>query len=142
MEEESKRASLKLHIQTTKTLAPGPFTTWQIEGEKVEAVTHFLFLALKSLRTDSDCSHGLRRRLLLGREAMTNLDNCVKKQRHHFANKGPKTQGYGLSSSHVLMWKLDNKEGRALKNWCFWTVVLEKTHESPLDGKEIKPVKS
>ena len=64
----------------------------------------------------------------------------MKKHRHHFANKGPSSQSYGISSSHVLMWELDHKEGWALKNWCFWTVVLEKTLESPLDCKEIKPV--
>ena len=64
----------------------------------------------------------------------------VKKQRHYFANKGPSSQSYGFSSSHVWMWELDYKESWALKNWCFWTVVLEKTLESPLDSKEIKPV--
>ena len=61
-------------------------------------------------------------------------------ERHHFANKGPSSQSYGFSSSHVRMWELDHKEGWALKNWCFWTVVLEKTLESPLDWKGIKPV--
>ena len=68
---------------------------------------------------------------------------CIKKQRHHFANKGPYSQGYSqsLSSSHVQMWELKHKEGRALKSWCFQTAVLEKTPESPLDRKEIKPVK-
>ena len=64
----------------------------------------------------------------------------IKKQRHCFANKGPSSQRYGFSSSHIWMWELDHKEGRALKNWCFWTVVLEKTLESPLDYKKIKPV--
>ena len=64
----------------------------------------------------------------------------IKKQRHHYANKGPSSQGSGFSSSHVWMWELDHKEGWALKNWCFWTVVLEKTLESPLDCKEIQPV--
>ena len=64
----------------------------------------------------------------------------IKKQRHYFANKGPSIQSYGFSSSHVWMWKLDNKESWAPKNWCFWTVVLEKTLESPLDCKEIQPV--
>ena len=64
----------------------------------------------------------------------------IKKQRHYFANKGPYSQRYGFSSSHVGMWELDYKENWALKNWCFWTVVLEKTLESPLDCKEIKPV--
>ena len=64
----------------------------------------------------------------------------IKKQRHYFANKGLFSQGYGFSSSHVWMWELDYKESWALKNWCFWTVVLEKTLESPLDCKEIQPV--
>ena len=64
----------------------------------------------------------------------------IKKQRHYFANKGLYDQSYGFSSSHVQMWELDHKESWAPKNWCFWTVVLEKTLESPLDFKEIKPV--
>ena len=64
----------------------------------------------------------------------------IKKQRHYFANKGPSHQGYGFSSSHVWMWELDHKESWALKNWCFWTVVLEKTLESPLYCKEIQPI--
>ena len=64
----------------------------------------------------------------------------IKKQRHYFANKGPSSQGYGFSSGHVWMWELDYKESWVLKNWCFWTVVLEKTLESPLDCKEIQPV--
>ena len=65
---------------------------------------------------------------------------CIKKQRHYFAYKGPYRQSYGFSSSHIWMWELDNKKGWAPKNWCFWTVVLEKTLESPLDCKEIQPV--
>ena len=72
---------------------------------------------------------------------MTNLDN-IKKQRHYFANKGSSSQGYGFSSGHVWMWELEGGEGWALKNWCFWTVVLEKTLESPLGCKEIQPVHS
>ena len=64
----------------------------------------------------------------------------IKKQRHYFANKGPSSQGYGFSSSHVWMWELDYKESWVPKNWCFWTVVLEKTLASPLDCKEIQPV--
>jgi len=64
----------------------------------------------------------------------------IKKQRLYFSYKGPYSQSYGFSSSHVWMWELDHKEGWTLKNWCFWTVVLEKTLESPLDSKEIKPV--
>ena len=95
----------------------------------------FLFLGYK-ITVNGDCSHEIRRWLLLGRKAMTNPE----KQRHHFADKSPYSQGYDLSSSHVRMWKLDNKEGRATKSWCFRIVVLEKTLESPLENKEIKPV--
>ena len=71
---------------------------------------------------------------------MTNLDKHIKKQRHYFVNKGLSSQGYGFSSIHVWMWELDYKESRVPKNWCFWTVILEKTLESPLDCKEIQPV--
>ena len=64
----------------------------------------------------------------------------IKKQRHYFANKGPSSQGYGFSSAHVWMWEFDGEENWVPKNWCFWTVVLEKTLQSPLDCKEIQPV--
>ena len=70
----------------------------------------------------------------------SNLDSILKSRDNYFVNKGPSSQGYGLSSSHVWMWELDHKQGWVPKNWCFWTVVLEKTLESPLDCKEIKPV--
>ena len=73
---------------------------------------------------------------------MTNLDSNIQKQRHYFANKGSSSQGYGFSCGHVWMWELDYEEGWAPKNWCFWTVVLEKILESPLDCKEIQPVHS
>ena len=71
---------------------------------------------------------------------MTNLYSILKKQRHHFADKGPYSQIYGFSSSHVWLWELDHQESWAPKDWCFWTVVLEKTFESPLDCKENKSV--
>ena len=71
---------------------------------------------------------------------MTNIDSILKKQRYHFANRGLYSQCYGFSSSHVWIWKVDHKENWVRKNWCFWTVVLEKTLESPLDCREIKPV--
>ena len=74
------------------------------------------------------------------KESYDQLKQHIKKQRHYFANKGPTSQGYGFSSSHVLMWQLDYKEGWALKNLCFWIVVLEKTLENPLDCKDIQPV--
>ena len=93
----------------------------------------FLFLGSK-FTADGDCSHEIRW-LPVGRKAMTSLDKWVKKQRHHFDNKGPYNQSYGLSSRHVWMWELDHKEGRVPKNWCFWTVMLENTLENPLDSK-------
>ena len=89
---------------------------------------------------DGDCHHKVKRCLLLGRKVMTNLDSILKKQRHYFVNKGLFGQSYGFSSSHVWIWELDYKESWAPKNWCFWTVVLEKTLESPLHCKEIQPV--
>ena len=92
------------------------------------------------ITADGDCSHEIKRHLLLGRKVMTNLDS--REQRHYFSNKGLYSQSYGFSNSHVWMWELDHKESWAPKNWCFWTVVLEKTLESPLDCKEIQPVHS
>ena len=97
-----------------------------------------LFFLGSKITADGDCSHEIKRRLLLGGKVMTNLDSI--NQRHYFASKGPSSQGYGFSSSHVWMWELDYKESWAQKNWCFWIVVLEKTPESPLDCKEIQPV--
>ena len=93
------------------------------------------------ITSDGDCSHEIKRCLLLGRKVMTNLDSILK-SRHYFANKGSSSQGYGFSCAHVWMWELDCEEGWAPKNWCFWTVVLEKTPECPLDCKEIQPVHS
>ena len=87
---------------------------------------------------DGDYSHEIKRHLLLRRKTMTNLDSIVKSR--DITNKGPSSQSYAFSSSHVWMWELDYKESWAPKNWCFWTVVLEKTLESPLDCKEIKLV--
>ena len=122
-----------------KIMASGPITSWQIDGETMETETDFI-LGGPKITADGDCSHKIKRYLLLGRKAMTNLDSILKKQRHYFANKILSSQSYGFSSSHVWMWELDYKESWAPKNWCFWTVVLEKTAESPLDCKEIQPV--
>ena len=91
-----------------------------------------------------DCSHEIKICLLLWWKAMPKkvlLFMHIKKQRHHFADKDPYSQSYGFSISYVWMSELDHKEGWAPKNWCFWTVVLDKTLESPLDSKKIKPVK-
>ena len=140
VKKENEKVGLTLNIQKTKIMASGPITSWEIDGE---TVAHFTFGGSK-IAADGDCSHGIKRRLLLGRKAMTKLDNMlksrVKKQRYYFANKGPSSQSYGFSSSHVWMWELDYEESWVPKNWCFWTVVLEKTLESPLDCKEIQPV--
>ena len=100
VKEESEKAYLKLNIQKAKIMASVPITSWQIDGETMERVTDFIFLGSK-IAADGDCSHKIKRRLLLGRENMTNLD--IKKQRHYFANKGPYSQSYGFSSSHVWM---------------------------------------
>ena len=115
-----------------------PITSWQIDRETIETVTYFIFLGSK-ITADGYCSHKIERCLLYGRIAMTNLDS-IKKQRHYFADKGPSSQSYGFSSSHIWMWELNHKEGWVPKNWCFWTVVLEKILESPLDCKEMQPV--
>ena len=139
VKEESKKSWLKTQLQKTKIMAPGPITSWQIDGETVETVTDFIFLGSK-IPPVGDCSHEIKRRLLLGRKVVTNLDSILKKQRHYFANKGPSSQNYGFSSSHIWMTELDYKESWAPKNLCFWTVVLEKTFESLLDSKEINPV--
>ena len=98
-----------------------------------------LYFLGSKITADGDCSNEVKRHLLLGREVMTNLDSILKNQRHYFANRGPSSQSYGFSSSHIWMWELDYKESWALKNWCFGTVVL-KNLESPLDCKEIQPV--
>ena len=135
--EESVKAGLKLNIQKTKIMASGPITSWQIDGERVETVADFVFLGPK-ITMDSDCSHENKRCWLLERKAITNLNSVIKKQRCHFAGKGPYGQNYSFSSSYVWTWELDHKEGWVLKNWYFWIVVVKTL--SPLDSKEIKPV--
>ena len=118
-------------------MASGPITSWQIVGETMKTVTDFIFLDSK-IMANGDCSHEIKRCLLLGRKAMTNLDSILKSRDVTLPTKVQ--QSYSFSSSHVWMWELDHKESWALKNWCLWTVVLEKTFESPLDFKDIKPV--
>ena len=131
VKEESEKSGLKFNIQKMKIMASDPVTSWQTEGEKMETVTDFIFLGSK-ITANGDCSHEIKRRLLLGRKAMTNLVNILKSKRHHFADKSPYSQSYGFSSSHVWMWELAHEEGWVLKNWCIQTVVLEKTHEASL----------
>ena len=111
---------------------------WQIDGETMETVRDCIFLGSKKT-TYGDCSHEIKRCLLLGRKVMAKLDRLLK-SRHYLANTGPSSPNYGFSISHVWMWELDYKEICVPENWCFWTVVLEKTLESPLDSKDIQPV--
>ena len=139
VKEESEKVGLKLNIQKTRIMASGPITSWQIVGETMETVRDFILRGSK-ITADGDSSHEIKRCLLLGRKAMTNLDIILKSRDTILLTKGLSSQSYGFSSSHVWMWDLDYKESRVPKNWCFWPVVLEKTLESPLDCKEIKPV--
>ena len=139
LKEESEKIGLKLSIQKTKIMASGPTTSWQIDGETMETVTDFIFLGSKIL-ADGDCSHEIKRHLLLGRKAMTNLDSIWKSRDITLPAKVCVIKAVVFSSSHVWMWELDHKESWVLKNWCFWTVVLEKILESPLVCKEIQPV--
>ena len=104
---ERKKAGLKLNIQKTKITASSLITSWQIDGETMKMVTDFIFLGSK-ITADDDCSHEIKRYLLLGRKAMTKLDS-IKKQRYYFANKLSSNQRNGFSSSHVWMWELDHK---------------------------------
>ena len=105
VKEESEKVGLKLNIQKTKIIASGPITSWQIDGGTVGTVADFI-LGGSKITADGDCSHQIKRPLLLGRKVMTNLDSILR-SRHYFANKGPSSQGYGFSSSHVWMWELD-----------------------------------
>ena len=101
VKKESEKVGLKLNIQKTKIVASGPITSWQIDRETVEIVTDFIWGGSK-ITADGDCSHEIKRHLLLGRKVMTNLPReNIKKQRHYFANKGPYGESYGFSSGHV-----------------------------------------
>ena len=111
VKEESEKGGLKLSIQKTEIMASGLITSLQIDGETMEAVTDFIFLASK-ITEDGDYSHKIDICLLLGRKGMTKPKQHIKKQRHYFADKGPSSQSYGVSSSHIWMWELDYKE-----NW-------------------------
>ena len=138
VKEESEKAGLKLNIQKTKIMASGPITLWHIDGKIMKTVTDCIFLGSK-ITENGYCNHEIKRCFLLGRKAMTNLDSILK-SRDIVCQQSLFSQSYGFSSSHVWMWHLDYKESWTLKNWCFWIVELEKTLESPLDCKKIKPV--
>ena len=102
VKQESEKVGLKLNIQKAKFMACGPITSWQIDGETVETVADFIFRGSK-ITIDGDCSHEIKRLLFLGRKSYDQLRQHIKKQRHYFANKGPSSQSYGFSSSHVWM---------------------------------------
>ena len=138
VKEESEKVGLKLNIQKTKIMVSGPITSWEIDEETMETMTDFIFLGSK-ITEDVTTAMNLKFACSLDKK-LDQPRQHIKKQRHYFANKGPSSQGYGFSSSHVWMWELDCEEGWVLKNGCFWTVVLQKTLESPLDFKEIQLV--
>ena len=101
VKEDSEKPDLKLNIQKTRIMASGPITSWQIDGETMETVTDFIFLGSKII-ADGDCSHEIKRHLLLGKKVMTNLHSMLKSRDiHYFTNKGLFSQSYGFSSSHV-----------------------------------------
>ena len=120
-------------------MASGPINSWQIDGETMETVKDFIFLGSK-ITTHGGCSQEIKRCLLLGRKAMTNLDSILKSRDITLLTKVHIVKAMVFSSSHVWMWELAYKEGWALKNRCFWTVVLENFLENPLNFKEIKSV--
>ena len=100
VKEESEKVGLKLNIQKPKIMASGPITSWEIDGKTVETVSDFIFGG-SQITADGDCSHEMKRCLLLGRKVMTNLDNILKSR--DVANRGPSSQGYGFSSGHLWM---------------------------------------
>ena len=120
---ESEKVGLKLNIQKTKIMASGPTTSWEIDGETVETVADLISGGSK-ITADGDCSHEIKRQLLLGRKAMKNLDSILKSRDITFPtetlfSQGPSSQSYGFSTSRVWIWELDHEEGWVLKNWCF-----------------------
>ena len=135
VKEESEKVGLKLNIQKTKIMVSCP-----INGEKVEIVTDFIFFGSNITQND-DCSHEIKRWLFLGRKAMINLDSILKSRDIALPTKVCLVKAMVFPVvMYRWMWELDYKESWAPKNWCFFTAVLEKTLESPLDCKEIQPV--
>ena len=129
VKEESEKAGLKFNIQKMKIMASRPIASWQIEetvGSKITA--------------DVNCSNEIKRHLLPGRKAMINLDSILKSRDITTPTNICLVKAMVFFSSHVWTWELDHKESWALKNWYFWTVVLKKTLENPLDCNKIKPV--
>ena len=130
VKEESEKVGLKLNIQKMRIMASGPITSWQVDGETMETVRDFILGGSKMI-ADGDCSHEIKRHLLLGRKAMTNLDSILKSRDITLSTKVCIVKAMVFPVvMHVWMWELDHKEGWVPKNWCLWTVVLEKTLES------------
>ena len=113
-------------------MASGPITSWQIDGETMKTVTDFIFLDSK-ITMDADCSHEIKRCLLLGRKSVINLDSILKSRDITLLTK----VSYGFSNSHVWMWELDHKKGWVLENWCFWTVVLRRLLRVPWTARRM-----
>ena len=136
-EREVWKSWLKTQHSETKIMASCPTFMANRWGNSLE--TDFIFLGSK-ITAYGDCSHEIKRCLLLGRKAVTNIDSILKSRDITLLTKIRLVKAMGIFSSHVWMWELDYKESWVTKNWCFWTVVLEKTLESPLDSKDSKPV--
>jgi len=140
VKEKSEKVGLKLNIQKTKIMVSGPITSWQIDGETVETLADFIFLCSK-ITADGDCSHEIKRYLLLGRKVLINLDSILKSKDITLPTKAHlvKAMVFPVVTYGYESWTT-YKESWVLKNWCFWTVVLEKTLGSSLDCKQIQLV--
>ena len=136
VKEESEKAGLKFNIQNTKIMASDPITSWQTDGETMETVTDFIFLGSK-ITSDGECRHEIKRRLFLGRKAMTNLDSILKSRDITLPTKVHLVKNMVFPA---VMYGCESWTIKKPKNWCFCTVVLEKTLERLLDCKEIQPV--
>ena len=137
VKEESEKAGLNSTFKKLRSWHP-VLSHHGKYGETMETVTDFIFLGSK-ITADGDCSHKIKT-LAPWKKSYDQPRQHTKKQRHYFPDKGLSSQSYGFSRSQVQMLEWDHKESWVPKNWCFWTVVLEKTLESPLDCKEIKPL--
>ena len=146
-----KKAVLKLNFKKTTIMTSGPITSWQIYGKQwkqwqtlfswVPKSVQMVTAAMKLKQTNKQTKTNKKTKMLTPwKKSYGKPWQHIRKQRHYFSSKNPCIQSYGFSSSHVWRWDLDHIESWALENWCFWTVVLEKTLENPLDCKEIKPV--
>ena len=137
VKEESEKVGLKFNVQKTKIMASSPIISWQIDGKQWKQWETLFLGALKSLQM---VTAAMKLKNAPWKKSYDQPRQHIKKQRHYFVNKGLYSQSYGFSSGHVRMWELDYKESWVWKNWYLWTVVLDKTLESPLECKEIQSV--